>query len=325
MPGGFVQTTAFLDKLVKGVDAKFLQVFDENVDVYQSQLDRLFMMKTSTQYREHTKMKAGTGLLSKKNQGGSLSRTSQQMGYETEFIHDTYAGGVEVTMEEIQDRDWADKLDEFKDLARSARITMDKARAQVLNGAFVTTDEINGFKISRLNDAKPMCSTVHPLTSGGTASNASSTGVALNDTSLDVARQALINQVTDDGVPVAVTGRLVLIVPPALTKTAVQITQSALESSTANNAVNYYKGLGIDVMEVVWLGAAQGGSDTAWFLMVPEQAKLLFIERLAPMFDQDKDSETKNRKYDVLARWSVGFADWRFIWGSKGNLAAYSS
>lgn len=320
-----IQTSSTLGDLAKGVDARFLQVFDENVDSYKSNLPMVFRTMSSDAKREQTKLKAGTGFLVKKEEGGSITRGNQQFAYQTEYVHDTYGKGVSVTMEEIQDRDWADKLDEFKDLSLSASVSMDQAKAQLFNGAFATTATVNGYKLSFLNDNKPLCSTVHPRYDGGTAqSNASATGAPLNGTNLDVARRAIIAQLADDGKPLAIMGKFMLIVPPALEKTAIELTESLLVPETANNASNFYKGK-IDVLVVNWLSSAHGGSDTAWFLSVPTQSKLMFIERLSPMFDQTIDSNTKDRNYDVVARWSVGHSDWRFTWGSKGDSASYSS
>ncbi len=176
-----------------------------------------------------------------------------------------------------------------------------------------------------MNDAKPLFSTAHPRYDGGTSqSNASSTSVPLSDSALDAARVAIINQLADDGKPLAIMGKYLLIVPPSLEKLAVQLTESELEATTANNAMNFYKGK-MDVLVVNWLGAAAGGSDTAWFLTVPQQSKLMVIDRMAPTFDLHVDGNTKDRNYDVLARWAVGHADWRYTYGSKGTGAAYSS
>lgn len=314
-----------LGDLAKGVDARFLEVFDENVNVYKSNLPMIFKELTSEKAREQTKLKAGTGFLVKKDEGTPITRGNQQFSYQTEYIHDTYGKGVTVTMENIEDRDWNDKLDEFKDLAQSANVSMDQAMAQVLNGGFVTTVTVNGYDISRLNDGKPLFSTAHPRSDGGTSqSNASSTGIALNDTNLEIARLAIISQLADDSKPVTIMGKFMLVVPPKLEKTAQVITQSERVAGNANNDMNFYKG-SIDVLVCNWLSAAHGGSDTAWFLIVPMQSKLVFVKRKAPTFDMTVDGNTKDRSYDVVARWSTGHGDWRFTWGSKGDLAAYSS
>jgi phage major head subunit gpT-like protein len=319
----FIMSSATLNKLAKGVDAKFLDVFVENEQAYKSSLASLFKVRSSDKKREHTKLIGGAGKLKKKDEGDSVQRTDLKLSYETEFVHDTFANGVTVTMENIQDRDYADKLDEFAHLARSARYSMDEAKAQVFNGGFATTVTVNGYKLSLLNDGKPLFSTVHPLQTGATASNASSTGAPLNASTLEAGRKSIMETVADDGTFLGFSGKLTLVVPPALRKTAVEITKSELDAASSNNAVNVFRGE-IDVMECTFLGAAAGGSDTAWYL-VGADAKLIFIERLSPSFDMTVDGNTKDRSYDAVARWSVGHADWRFTYGSSGTGAAYSS
>lgn len=322
---GQVQTSAFLQNLAKGIDAQFLDVFDQNVDYYQSELDMIFNVRSSDKKREHTRSKAGTGLLEEKQEGNTYPQGSQIIGYETEYFHNTFGKQVTVTEEEMEDKDYADKLDEFTDLVRSGSLTMDRAKAQVLNGGFVTTARVNGQKISRLNDGVPLFSTQHPLYgSSTTVSNASSTGVALTDTSLETARNAIKEQLADDETPLAVMGKMMLVVPPALRKTALRITGSELVAGTANNDINVYRGE-VDVLECNWLSATNGGSDTAWYVIVPDQAKLMFLERKALSLNLDVDGQTGNRNYQVRARWSVGYSDWRYTWASKGDGQAYSS
>lgn len=68
----------------------------------------------------------------------------------------------------------------------------------------------------------------------------------------------------------AVGGDMILLVPMELQKLAIEITDSVLISDTANNAVNFFRSmLGIEVMTSPYLGAAAGGSDSAWFLLSP--------------------------------------------------------
>lgn len=320
-----VMTLSALDKLAKGVDARFLEVFNENTANYKSSISDLFMVKDSDGAREHTKLIAGAGELSRKEDGGPIVRVGTQYSYETDYVHDEYGKGVTVTRQNLEDRDWSDKLDEGAMLMLNGLMSMDKAKAQVFNGGFATTTTVNGYKLSMLNDGKPLFSTVHPRFDGGSSqSNASATGAPLSESSLEDALNNIKTRLTDDGVMVGLMGRIALAVPPALRKKALQITGSELVSDSANNAVNVYKG-NIDVYECSWLSAAAGGSDTAWFVIVKGQAKLMFIQRRGLTLDISSDNNTKNRNYDVTARWSVGHSDWRFTYGSKGDNVAYSS
>ena len=160
---------------------------------------------------------------------------------------------------------------------------------------------------------------------GATQTNASSTGIPLTENNLETARVALLEQLQDDGVPMSMAGNLMLVVPTALDKNARIITGSELRSNTANNDVNIYSGGAVGVMSSHWLGAANSGSDTAWFLISPSTSKLKLIRRAGPDLDQSVDKNTKSTLFDVILDLSVGSADWRGFYGAKGDNAAYSS
>ena len=102
-----------------------------------------------------------------------------------------------------------------------------------------------------------------------------------------------------------------LVVPTALDKNARIITGSELRSNTANNDVNIYSGGAVGVMSSHWLGAANSGSDTAWFLVSPSTSRLKLVKRAGPDLDQSVDKNTKSTLFDVVLDFSVGSADWR--------------
>ena len=61
--------------------------------------------------------------------------------------------------------------------------------------------------------------------------------------------------------------------PPALFKTAIAITESALIPGKGDNDINVYRSAyGITVYSSPFLSAAAGGSDTAWFLLARNHA-----------------------------------------------------
>lgn len=148
---------------------------------------------------------------------------------------------------------WAEMVREF---GRMARVTQDIAGFALFR---------NGFTTTLTPDGVPWFSASHTLLSGGTASNLV-TG-ALTPTTLNTAMVRLMEQRNERGVIMGNVGAY-LVVPPALLKTAIEITQSVLVSDSANNAVNVFRSpLGIEVVTSPYLGAAAGGSDTAWFLL----------------------------------------------------------
>lgn len=311
---------------MKGVEAAFMDVYDQTTSDYSAGFTKLFKSSSSSKERERMTGVAGPGDLVRKDEGDNFSRGARMKTYDTEFIHVTFGKTIEATMEEIEDQDFKEKLDAARQLTRRGLVTRERNAYQVLNDGFRTTDSLANYPTFRYGDGVPLFSTIHPRKDGGTAqSNASSTGVPLSETSLDVARVDLVEQLEDDGTPIDTMGRIVLVVPPALEKLGVEIIGSDARSGTANNDLNFYKGINFDLVAPKYLGAVHGGSDTAWFLIMPEIAKMLYFTRKELTSRTATDEDNLNVKFSVHGRWSFGYWDWRGTWGSKGDGAAYSA
>lgn len=325
MPGN-VETRSTFGGLIKGVEAAFMDVYDQVVDDYSAGFTNLFKEASSEKERERFTGVAGPGDLVKKDEGDNLSRGARIKTYDTEFIPATYGKTIEATMEEIEDQDFKEKLDAARHLTRRGLVTRERHAFQVFNDGFTTSDSVANYPTARYGDAVPLFSTIHPRRDGGSAqSNASATGVTLSEASLNTARVAIMEQLEDDGTPIDTVGRMILLVPPALEKTAIEITGSDLRSGTGNNDINFFKGVSIDVAVSKYLAAVHGGSDTAWFVIMPEIAKLLYVNRKELTSRTSTDEDNLNVKFSVHARWTFGYWGWRGMWGSKGDGSAYSS
>jgi phage major head subunit gpT-like protein len=148
---------------------------------------------------------------------------------------------------------WAENV---KDFARKARYTQDYHAFGLFRNAFGTTLTADGIAL---------ISASHVLLTGATNSNII-TG-ALTSTTLNTGIVALREQKDQTG---TVIGGIphILLVPSKLFKTAIELTDSALIADSANNAINVYRSAyGFKVYSSPYLGAAAGGSDTAWFLL----------------------------------------------------------
>lgn len=332
-----IESRSTWGELIKGVTAEFGEVYNQAKDSYSLALDdavatpgnkmsALFKQKTSDKSKERTVTKTGTGYLIPTAEGVDFAQDQRFPGYTTEWQFAKFTNGVTCTLENMQDRDYAEQLDEFADLTVSGMETQDRHAFQLFSYGFTAQASVPT-TYSQYGDAKPLFSTSHPRKDGGTAqSNASATGITLSETNLETARLALQNQLDDRGKPMRVgTGKLVLLVPPALEKTAVLITKGEKRQGTANNDINIYDGI-FTVISSQWISATQSvGSDTAWYLIDPRVARLVFWSRKALTPSTYTDNRTKNTTYDLYARWTTGYADWRGMWGSKGDNAAYSS
>lgn len=335
-----IENRASWGDLIKGMSAKFAEVFNQSQESYSLALNdavatvgnkqtSLFKQKGTTNARERTVSKSGVGYLTNTPENEAFYQDSRMPGYMTTWVPQKYTNGVTVTLEALQDQDYQSDLDEFSDLTIAGKETMDRNAFSLFNLAFTAQASVPA-DFSQYGDAKPLCSTIHPRKDGGTAqSNASATGLVLSEANLETARLALMSQLDDRGKLMRVgTGKLILLVPPALEKTAVIITKGEKRSGTANNDINIYDGL-FTVISSQYLSAANSfggvaGNNTHWFLIDPRVARLVFMLRKGLTTSRYIDNRTKATTFDLYARWTTGYGDWRGIWGSNGDNAAYA-
>jgi hypothetical protein len=181
--------------------------------------------------------------------------TPQVTNKYTIYIKD-YAESMPISKDLFDDnmhQVWSQNVREF---ARAARLTQDNNAFDLYRKAFTTTLTADG--VSWINAA-------HPLIGGGTQSNLI-TG-ALSNTTLNSGMVALRTQKDQAGKVIGGIPKY-LVVPPELYMRGVQENESALVADDANNALNVWRSAyGIMIYSTPYLGAAAGGSATAWFLL----------------------------------------------------------
>lgn len=327
------------DGWIKGLAAKFAEVENQADQAYSLALEsalgieanhatRLFKEKNSEKAEERHTNKTGTGYPTLTSEGEDYATDSRIPGYLTVYRFIKKTNSIEITEEEKEDRenDLQDKFDEAHDLNVGMMMEWDRSAFSIFNYGFTAQTSLPA-DITFYSDGKPLFSTAHPRKDGGTAqSNASSTGIPLTDTNLEVGRGAIRRQVDDRGLPMNIgSGRLILLVPDSLEKTAKIITGSKERSGTANNDLNIYRDGVITVISTKWINSQNGGSDTAWYLIDSLYSPFIFYKRRGKRTSVYMDNKNKNTIYDISARWQVGNKNWRGSWGSKGDNATYSS
>ena len=169
-----------------------------------------------------------------------------------------FAQGIELSKNLFDDNlhgIWANTV---KDFALKARLTQDYTAFSLFN---------NGATTTLTADGSAWFST-HTTISGATVSNyATGSTTVLGTDSLNTAMVALQIQIDQAGVIIG-SMPAVLVVPPALLKHALEITDSALIADSGNNNINVYRSAyGFKVVTNQYLSAAAGGSDTQWYLL----------------------------------------------------------
>jgi phage major head subunit gpT-like protein len=193
-------------------------------------------------------------------------------------------------------------------LVDSVARTKEYYAAQIFNNMFTVA---GGYQSG--GDGEYLGSLSHPLTGGGTYQNILTTAADLGFGSLEEALYTMRLTVGDRNELLDLEPK-VLVVPPQLERTAWELVNSMGRADTANRADNWMKTQNLRV--VVW---SKLTDSDAWFLLTDKsQAGLVFYDRNNLETDSDRDFKTKDFMYSVYTRFSVGWTDWRGIFGTPG-------
>ena len=297
---------SFGDLLEPGLRKLYDDKFDEIPEVFS----KVFKTQSSSNDSERDSAVTGFGLLTQTPEGGAITYEDPIQMYDVSYVHLKYTKGFKVSEELYEDDRYNVINKKPQALARATRRTTEYLASSVYN---------NAFSSGTGGDAKYLCSIAHPRADGGTAqSNASASGITLTEANLNTGLLAMRSQLDDKGMKIAAKANI-LLVPPALEKTATEITKSQLRSGTANNDPNYYSGM-LTVVGWDWLS-----SSTAWFLLDTSLYEVNWFWRVKPEFKQDTAFDTGYSLFKVRMRCSKGWSDWRGVWGSKGDSGVYGS
>jgi hypothetical protein len=294
------------------LDPSVRTIFFDRYNELEQVMPKVFNINTSDRDQETESATTGFGMLQATSELGALDYEDPLKMYNTVYRHLKYTKGFKVS-DELYEDDQHNIISRMpKALAKAVVKTTEYYGAQTFNNAFSTSYTSYG-------DGKPLISTSHTRADGGTSqSNGSAVGLTFGEINLETGRLALEKALDDKGQMVTFDANRIL-VPVDLEKTARIVTDSQLRSGSGNNDVNVYKGK-YDVLSWRYIT-----STTAWFLMDKMEHLLEWYWRIRPEFKSDYDFNAGAALFKVRIRFSVGWSDWRGVWGSKGDGAAYSS
>lgn len=312
--------------LIPDVGLRISELFDQGDDQYTPGIFNVLNKSNGEGAQKNYTGKTGFGEIREFEDGDNVPAVSRYKTYTTQVVYKNYGGHVNVTKNMMEDRDFDAQLGEMKDLSRTANYSQDKSGMQLFNGGFATTSLVNGYTIHFYGDGVPTFSTIHPTVVPGasTQSNASATGITLGHDNLETGRLALELQQSDNGNALSMSGKVMLVTPLALEKTARETIQSELTPENANNAINVFRG-SFDIATSKFLDSINQGSDTAWFLTNQGVHNLYAEMRQEKRLEMDVNILNKVATFTVDSRWANHVRDWRGTWGSKGDGSAYSS
>jgi len=259
-------------------------------------------------------LSGGGGLWDTKAEEEAVRLASPRVANKATYVAVTFAHGLQISKEFFDDNEHGTYEAMVRKFATNARATREKTAFSLYRNAFTTTLTADGVA---------WISSSHTTIEGLTVDNRIASNPVLSDTSLNTAIIQLLELKSQDGVLMG-EQPATLLVPSALYKLAQQITGSALVSDNANNAINVYSTTyNIAVYHSPYLGASQGGSDTAWFLLGRNHAATRYIrqEITTDLIDYIYSSNN-NYVYKGMYRETYGVTDYVGAVGSSGDGSA---
>jgi hypothetical protein len=299
-----ISRAQLLKELLPGLNALFGLEYKK----YGEQHKEIFETESSERsFEEETKL-SGFNAAPVKDEGAAMRYDNAQEAWTARYNHETIAMGFSITEEAIEDNLYDSLSSRYtKALARGMAYTKQVKGANILNNAFTA-----GYTYG---DGVVLCSTSHPLVSGGVNSNRPTVAADLNETSLEAAVIQIAAWTDERGLLIAAKPTK-LVIPPALQFVATRLLETKLRTGTADNDINAIENN----------GSIPGGytinnylTDTnAWFLLTDVPNGLKHFVRTPMQTGMDSDFDTGNSRYKARERYSFGVSDPLGIFGSPG-------
>ena len=299
-----ISRAQLLKELLPGLNALFGLEYER----YGEEHKEFYEVESSERsFEEETKL-SGFSAAPVKNEGSAIAYDNAQEAWTARYNHETIAMGFSITEEAVEDNLYDSLSSRYtKALARGMAYTKQVKAAFVLNNAF-TGGPTYG-------DGVVLCSTAHPLVSGGTNSNRPTTGTDLNETALENAVIQIAGWTDERGLLIASRPKK-LIIPPQLQFVATRLLETELRVSTADNDINALRNNG-SIPEGYTINHYLTDPN-AFFLTTDVPNGLKHFVRTPMSTGMDGDFDTGNVRYKARERYSFGVSDPLGIFGSPG-------
>ena len=300
-----ISRAQLLKELLPGLNALFgleyARYGEEHKEIYDQET-------SERSFEEETKL-SGFSAAPVKNEGSAIAYDNGQEAWTARYNHETIALGFSITEEAMEDNLYDSLSARYtKALARGMAYTKQVKAAAILNNAFSAA--------YTYGDGVSLCSTAHPLVSGGTNSNRPAVSADLNETSLEAAVIQIAAWTDERGLLIAAKPKK-LVIPPALMFVATRLLETSLRVGTTDNDINALKNNG-SIPEGYTVNHFLTDSN-GWFLTTDVPNGLKHFVRTPLATSMDGDFDTGNTRYKARERYSFGVSDPLGIFGSPGS------
>jgi hypothetical protein len=299
-----ISRSQMVKELLPGLNALFGMEYGR----YGEEHKEIFETENSDRSFEEEVKLSGFSAAPVKSEGAAIQYDAAQEAFTSRYNHETIALGFSITEEAVEDNLYDSLSSRYtKALARAMAYTKQIKAASVLNNAFNSS--------YKGGDGVELCSTAHPLVSGGTNSNEPSVAADLNETSLEAAVIQIGGWTDERGLLIAAKPKK-LIIPRDLMFVATRLLETQGRVGTADNDIN----------AIANNGAIPGGyavnnfltDSDAWFLTTDIPNGLKHFVRTPMTTKMEGDFDTGNVRYKARERYSFGWSDALGIFGSPG-------
>jgi phage major head subunit gpT-like protein len=281
------------------------KVFFDEFPLRGEQFRSIYDVTTSRKRQETDVVMAGLGLYQRKAEGNSPSFDNGREAWKKVYTHGTWALGIEITQEAMEDELYGYYQGLGQELGKAARYTQEVEAMDIFNDLSAAVYTANSTDY-------PLLSTTHYRVDGGTWANRFSVGADLSVDSLEAALSHWrVNMVDQRGRKIRPEPKILLV---GVTDRfiAERILTSEKRPFGNDNDPNVLKNAGLRVVVSDFLT-----DDGRWFLLgEPGQTALTYFQRKPHEMQRHDDGRTGNMLMVGRYRESHGASHVTGVWGS---------
>ena len=303
MPATAISTNDLAALIVDGLH----EIFGDNYKMVDYEYTKIFETVRAMRAEEIDQEILGFSGAYYKPEGTGINYQGVQQGYKASYKMRTYAIGMMITEEMLED-DRYGKASQIggKGLVKALRYTKEREGASVLN---------QGFSTNRLiGDGQPLFSNAHPTVKGISQSNILPVNADISEDSVEDILTMIEQAKGPVNEKIALMARA-LVVHPSKKFDAKRILGSPMRPGSMDNDINvlndenYIPG---GVISMRYLT-----DPDLWFITTDCEAGLRHFRRRRTKHGSEGDFNTGNLKYKASERYAFGATNWRAVYGSR--------
>lgn len=277
------------------------KIIDDPMDGYKSAMSMPKWMDEDSMedaYIDDLEM-GGPGLLLQKLEGQDVPMGTLTEGMQTRYTAATYALGIGVSEEVLEDAKYPEVIRAAMRLKRALFITVDVSSAQVLVRMFNT-----GFP---LGDGQPLGSTTHLLPNGSQFSNMMAVAMSPSRAAVTIVRAQIRALPGHDSVRGSGLLRAKCVLCPIEQESTWEVILGSPRAPEPGefNAINIANKMSLDLYpNVFW-----SNTTTNWAMKTDAEDAFRFLWRRRPRSRSWINNEQGIMKYSIDARWVSGCSD----------------